>query len=122
MNRYFGSLDCPQARATTGTWASSSSRIQRRTFSSIPDDFDIDTDLPGSVAPAKVETVPASPFPESATMSVDDNGTDWSRSYHGLSETPFEKDIRDILLAPINPEDVEMKPGILGAFHSRPVI
>lgn len=37
--------------------------------------------------------------------------TDWSRSYHGLSEQAFSKDIADILLAPIDPLDIEMKPG-----------
>jgi hypothetical protein len=38
-------------------------------------------------------------------------GTDWSKSYSGLSTQAFSKDIADILLAPIDPFDVEMKPG-----------
>jgi hypothetical protein len=38
-------------------------------------------------------------------------GTDWSKSYHGLSSQAFSKDIAEILLAPIDPQDVEMKPG-----------
>jgi hypothetical protein len=39
---------------------------------------------------------------------------DWTRSYHGLGSTPFSKEQGDILLAPVNSEDVEVKPdGIL---------
>jgi len=35
---------------------------------------------------------------------------DWTRSYHGLSVEPFPKEVADILLAPTDPEDVEIKP------------
>lgn len=39
---------------------------------------------------------------------------DWTRSFHGLSATPFPKEAADILLAPTDPEEVEIKPdGIL---------
>jgi hypothetical protein len=38
--------------------------------------------------------------------------TDWSKSYHGLSSQAFSKDIADVLLAPIDPMDIEMKPGM----------
>lgn len=38
------------------------------------------------------------------------HGTDWSKSYHGLSSQAFSKEIAEILLAPIDPLDVEMKP------------
>jgi hypothetical protein len=37
--------------------------------------------------------------------------TDWSKSYHGLSSTPFPKDIAEFLQAPLDPLDIEMKPG-----------
>ena len=37
--------------------------------------------------------------------------TDWSRSYHGLSTQPFPPEVADILLASIDPLDIEMKPG-----------
>jgi hypothetical protein len=39
-------------------------------------------------------------------------GMDWSKSYHGLSVAPFPKEISDVLLQPIEPEDVEIKPGM----------
>jgi hypothetical protein len=42
-----------------------------------------------------------------------DGATDWSRSYHGLSVTPFPKESADVLLAPVDPRDVEIKPGSL---------
>ncbi|KAJ5324671.1 mitochondrial genome maintenance domain-containing protein [Penicillium atrosanguineum] len=39
---------------------------------------------------------------------------DWTRSFHGLSATPFPKEAADILMAETDPEEVEIKPdGIL---------
>jgi Mitochondrial genome maintenance MGM101 len=43
--------------------------------------------------------------------NLNDAVTDWSKSYFGLSTQAFSKDIVDILLAPVDPLDVEMKPG-----------
>ena len=37
--------------------------------------------------------------------------TDWSKSYYGLSVEPFSKEVSEVLLAPINPVYVEVKPG-----------
>ena len=42
---------------------------------------------------------------------ADPSTPDWSRSYFGLSTQPFPKEVSDILLAPVDPLDVEMKPG-----------
>ena len=42
-----------------------------------------------------------------------DEGTrqvDWTRSFHGLSAQPFSKEAADVLLAPIDFDDVEVKP------------
>lgn len=44
--------------------------------------------------------------------------TDWSRSYHGLSVQPFDEKVSDILLAPVDPMDIEMKPGAFLLFPS----
>ncbi|BFZ54007.1 hypothetical protein PYCC9005_001038 [Savitreella phatthalungensis] len=42
------------------------------------------------------------------------DGIDWSRSFHGLSKQAFSTEICDVLLAPLEPSDVEIKPdGIL---------
>ncbi|OJJ46589.1 hypothetical protein ASPZODRAFT_132659 [Penicilliopsis zonata CBS 506.65] len=35
---------------------------------------------------------------------------DWTRSFHGLSAAPFPKEAASILLAEIDPEEVEIKP------------
>ncbi|KIM21938.1 hypothetical protein M408DRAFT_333147 [Serendipita vermifera MAFF 305830] len=108
--RAFSPLEAPKARALYGTKASPPAKLQQRAVSTIPEDFDVDTDLPSPTTSRAAEPAPGNPFPESATLGVDVGGTDWSRSYHGLSTTPFDKEISDILLAPIDPDDVEMKP------------
>lgn len=36
--------------------------------------------------------------------------TDWSKSYHGLSEEPFPKEVAEVLQAPTDPLDIEVKP------------
>jgi len=35
---------------------------------------------------------------------------DWSRSYHGLATHPFSSEVAEVLQAPIDPLDIEMKP------------
>ena len=40
----------------------------------------------------------------------DPSQVDWTSSFHGLSVEPFPKEAADILLKPLNPEDVEIKP------------
>ena len=40
-----------------------------------------------------------------------DEHTDWSKSYSGLGTSAFPKEVTDVLLAPVDPADVEMKPG-----------
>ncbi|PPQ68601.1 hypothetical protein CVT26_003390 [Gymnopilus dilepis] len=42
--------------------------------------------------------------------TAQDGTTDWSKSYSGLSASPFAKEIAEVLMAPINPLDVEIKP------------
>ena len=66
--------------------------------------------------PATIEKLPSA-VTEQPTLGVlpdakgHDGTTDWSRSYSGLSTQPFPKEVADILLAPLDPLDVEMKPG-----------
>ena len=69
---------------------------------------------PAPAPPAKMESAPApSPPPSSPLPDIlsSDGTTDWSRSYFGLSTSPFAKEIADVLMAPLDPMDVEMKPG-----------
>ncbi|KAK7038021.1 mitochondrial genome maintenance protein [Favolaschia claudopus] len=50
-----------------------------------------------------------SPLPE--PLSPPESGTtDWSKSYAGLSEQAFSKEIADVLLAPLESNDIEIKP------------
>ena len=44
-------------------------------------------------------------------LDGDGTKTDWSRSYFGLSAEPFSKEISEVLQAPIDPLDIEIKPG-----------
>lgn len=79
------------------------------------------TAKPGAGNPEIIDTLPttANEIDVEATPEVgagNDAGagngvTDWSKSYHGLSTQAFSKDIAEILLSPIDPLDVEMKPG-----------
>jgi hypothetical protein len=55
------------------------------------------------------EPVSAPPLPD---VKGHDGTTDWSRSYAGLSVQPFSNEVAEILQAPIDPLDVEMKPGV----------
>jgi hypothetical protein len=40
-------------------------------------------------------------------------GSDWTTSFYGLSQQPFSKEVAEALLKPLEPEDVELKPGML---------
>jgi len=50
-------------------------------------------------------TAPAPPLNES-----DPSRVDWSKSFHGLSQEAFPKEAADVLLAPIDPQSIEIKP------------
>ncbi|CCG22489.1 Mgm101 protein [Candida orthopsilosis Co 90-125] len=52
----------------------------------------------------------APPETRSVLNSTPNNIIDWSDSYHGLGSQPFSKEIADILLTPIEDQDIEIKP------------
>ncbi|KAF7368977.1 Mitochondrial genome maintenance protein [Mycena venus] len=52
---------------------------------------------------------PPSTLPD-LTLPTDASATDWSKSYAGLSQQAFSKEIADVLLAPLDPLDIEIKP------------
>lgn len=83
------------------------------------------TTRPGTGSPDIIETSPTTAAevnaPEAPNApheapafdgSFDGGATDWSKSYHGLSTQAFAKDAVDVLLAPLDPIDIEMKPGM----------
>ncbi|KAN0097000.1 Mitochondrial genome maintenance MGM101 domain containing protein [Tylopilus felleus] len=49
-------------------------------------------------------------FPGDFVPGGDSAANDWSKSYYGLSVEAFPKEIVDILLAPIDETDIEIKP------------
>ncbi|EKM79980.1 hypothetical protein AGABI1DRAFT_57296 [Agaricus bisporus var. burnettii JB137-S8] len=61
-------------------------------------------------APPREPPPPPAPEPPAPTPLEDNGATDWSKSYHGLSNEPFSSQISDILQARIDPLDVEIKP------------
>ncbi|KAH8096681.1 mitochondrial genome maintenance protein [Cristinia sonorae] len=69
-------------------------------------------DLPAESVPSSSGLASALPsFVESIGDTSQENApTDWSKSYHGLSQQPFPKEVAEVLLAPIDPLDVEIKP------------
>lgn len=56
---------------------------------------------------------PSSVSEQARIYHGDGSRTDWSRSYHGLSVEPFPKEAAEILQAPLDPENIEVKPGEL---------
>jgi len=76
-------------------------------------EFDIDGDvppLPSKKASASPTAASPNPYPESI-LEVPSTGTDWSRSYAGLSTESFPKELGEILMSRVDPMDVEIKPG-----------
>ncbi|KAF9174482.1 hypothetical protein BGX21_007369 [Mortierella sp. AD011] len=39
-----------------------------------------------------------------------DEGEDWTRSFSGMAIEPFEKEVAEILMKPLDPDDIEIKP------------
>ena len=67
----------------------------------------------GPAAPPAASANPLeSSYSDLSTQSeLDASGTDWTRSFAGLSSSPFSKEAANVLLAPLDPLDVEIKPG-----------
>jgi hypothetical protein len=40
-----------------------------------------------------------------------DESEDWTRSFSGMAIEPFEKEVAELLMKPLDPDDIEMKPG-----------
>ena len=68
--------------------------------------------IPAETIPSSsaLSEVPPS-FTTSPDLGLDTGSTDWSKSYSGLSQQPFSKEVAEVLLAPIDAMDIEIKPG-----------
>ncbi|KAG0263701.1 hypothetical protein BG011_008304 [Mortierella polycephala] len=40
-----------------------------------------------------------------------EDGQDWTRSFSGMAIEPFEKEVAEVLMSPLDPDDIEIKPG-----------
>ena len=87
-------------RHATSQWRVPASRANYSTMN----DYDV-PNPPGATTPVKLDPIP---LPD---VLGSDGTTDWSKSYFGLSTQPFAKEIAEVLMAPLDPMDVEMKPG-----------
>ncbi|OZJ05753.1 Mitochondrial genome maintenance protein MGM101 [Bifiguratus adelaidae] len=47
---------------------------------------------------------------EPIDLNEPEQSRNWSRSFHGLSVEPFPKEVAQVLMEPIPPEDIEIKP------------
>lgn len=74
-----------------------------------------------SQPPRTTETTPNRPTTDNISKSglsdkplelesAPEEKIDWTRSFHGLSAEPFPKEAADILLAEMDPEEIEIKP------------
>lgn len=62
------------------------------------------------VPPSSTQDSESSVQPLPELTEQDPTHIDWTNSFHGLSVEPFAKDAADVLLAPLDPEDIEIKP------------
>ncbi|KAK3994519.1 mitochondrial genome maintenance protein MGM101 [Cladorrhinum sp. PSN332] len=85
----------------------------------IPPSFsiaDVDPALAASIPTPTTSTTPSPAFtsaisnPAGAAPAPGQNGIDWSSSFHGLSTVPFSPETAQILMKPLDPSDVEVKP------------
>ena len=82
------------------------------TFNSTPRRFQSD-DASSSPVPAPPEIQNIQETGLNDSPYIDSSGkNDWSQSFHGLSTEPFPKEIAEALNEPIDPEDIEIKPGM----------
>lgn len=66
----------------------------------------------GEEEPAKVQAQLNDVLPEDPLLPTAPahSAIDWSRSFHGLSSTPFSAEIADILMSELDSDSIEIKP------------
>ncbi|KAF9235583.1 mitochondrial genome maintenance MGM101 [Melanogaster broomeanus] len=99
----------PASTAVNGNGTSNAEIIESLPVDDIVEEFD--QEIPPESVPSSASlTTSQTAFPGDLVSGGDNAATDWSKSYYGLSTQAFSKDITEILLAPIDAMDVEMKP------------
>lgn len=67
---------------------------------------------PIRLIPGDLKSTGLGDAPELIFEDAINNKIDWTKSFQGLSSEPFPKEVADILQSPVNPEDIEIGPGI----------
>lgn len=131
FTRFVGTTVGSRARPTTAARRASTARlteaeIESEVRGSTPSEsVPSSSTLQSTAADSTATNGGSSPFPEAESglaAAAGDGVTDWSKSYHGLSQSPFPKESADVLLAPIDERDIEIKPGPFAvlSFFRRP--
>jgi len=103
----------PSTRSAPRFLAQTSSLLSRKAGRNLSQALRYSTTTsPSTLPPAQPTTEPVLP-----DVKGTDGTTDWSRSYSGLSTQPFSAEISEVLQAPIDEMDVEMKPGETKCFQ-----
>jgi len=73
---------------------------------------EIDTSLTASIPTTANTSAAPSAFAASLTTKPGEpeHGIDWSASFHGLSTAAFSPEVAAVLMAPLDPMDIEIKP------------
>ena len=95
-------------RHATPQWRFLGSHRKYSTINEFEDTMPPVARAPENFEQQKFEIPPLSSLPD---VLGSDGTRDWSKSYFGLSAQPFAKEIAEVLMAPLDPMDVEMKPG-----------
>lgn len=104
----------PNRFASTSTIPGRGRPETLNTLPSAADEVEISEELV-KAANGRGSSSPAPPKTQFPTEGLDYTGdgstNDWSKSYFGLSVEPFSKEVAEILQAPLDPLDIEIKPG-----------
>jgi len=103
----FYRLLTPSTRTTSRLLAQTSSVIPKEAGRSLSQALRYSTATVPPSTPATEDSKTEFVLPDAKGR---DGATDWSRSYSGLSTQPFSAEISEVLQAPIDEMDVEMKP------------
>ena len=101
FHRCLATRTATTAASTPGAGARSASNTQTSAASRQSTDPSPDASPPSQTSPT---------VGNGAGLGETNGAIDWSRSFHGLSERAFPREACDALLAPLDADDIEIKP------------
>jgi hypothetical protein len=57
---------------------------------------------------------------DNVSIRAPPEGVDWTTSFHGMSAQPFSQRAAELLMKPLRPDEIEIKPGTLSILTSGP--